>query len=167
MNDVGNRLKKEYTFGDYLFYMCLLAVPVLTAAAAVTRHSPAWTVLYLVFSAGMAALMLKFFCTRCPHYTREGSRLKCIFFWNFPKFFKPRAGRYGRIDLAVTVLAAAAVAVFPLYWLLREPGLLMIYLLSTAGFGAAIYRNECRRCIHSACPMNRAGESPEHSNTVT
>jgi hypothetical protein len=161
MNDAGNQLKNEYSFGDYLFYMCLLAVPVLTAAVAIARHSPAWTALYIVFSAGMAALMLKFFCTRCPHYTRDGGTLKCIFFWGLPKFFSPRGGRYGKIDLAVTVLAAAAVAVFPLYWLLKEPGLLIIYLLSMAGFGAAIYRNECERCIHSACPMNRATEAGE------
>ena len=161
MNDSGNKLKTDYSFGDYLFYMCLLAVPVFTAIMAIFLHSPIWTLVFLLFSVGMVALLLRFFCTRCPHYTREGTPLKCIFFWGFPKFFSPRSGPYDKIDLAVTGLAAAAVVIFPLYWLIKEPGLLIIYILSAAGLGAALYRNECKRCIHLACSMNRAKESTE------
>jgi hypothetical protein len=155
MHDSDPPVKTAYTFGDYLFYMCLLAVPAAAAVTAIYRRSPAWTVVFILFAVAMAAVLLRFFCTRCPHYARKEGTLKCIFFWGLPKFFTPREGRYGAVDLAVTVLAAAAVAAFPLYWLIREPGLLIIYLLSAAGFGAAIYRNECRRCMHAACPMNR------------
>ncbi len=151
-------VKSEYRLGDFLFYTCLLAVPVVTAAAAILRHSALWTIIFLVFSAGIALLLLRFFCTRCPHYARQGRTLRCIFFWGFPKVFTPRGGGYDNLDLAVTGLAAAALALFPLYWLLQEPGLFAIYLLSSAGFGAAIYRNECEQCLHLKCPMNRVQE---------
>jgi hypothetical protein len=151
--------RSEYRLRDFLFYTCLLAVPVVTAVAAILRHSALWAVVFLLFSAGVAVLLLKFFCTRCPHYTRQGKTLRCIFFWGFPKLFAPRAGGYDNLDLAVSGLAAVAFALFPLWWLAREPLLLVVYALSLAGFGAAIYRNECEQCIHLECPANRAEET--------
>ena len=156
MDGAEKNFRTEYRLGDFLFYTCLLAVPVVTAATAILKHSALWTILFLLLSAGVVLLLLKFFCTRCPHYTRQGSTLKCIFFWGFPKLFTPRGGGYDHLDLAVTGLAAAAVVLFPVFWLLKEPGLFLIYLLSWAGLAAAIYRSECERCIHLECPMNRA-----------
>ena len=158
MDGSNRNLKSEYGLGDFLFYICLLAVPVVTAVAAILRHSTLWAVVFLLFSAGVVLVLVKFFCTRCPHYTRQGKTLRCIFFWGFPKLFTPRGGGYDNLDLAVTGLAAAAFVLFPVYWLLQEPGLFVIYLLSFAGLGAAIYRNECEQCLHLKCPMNRVEE---------
>ncbi len=151
-------MKTEYRFGDFLFYTGLLAVPFLTAAVGIFARSKLWTLFYVLFSAGVAVVLLRFFCTRCPHYARKGA-LKCVFFWGLPKLFAPRAGGYDNIELAVTGLAAAAFCLFPLYWLLQAPGLLAVYLLSLCTFAAALYRNECERCIHLKCPMNRTEET--------
>ena len=159
MDGSRKHLKTAYRLGDFLFYTCLLAVPVVTAVAAILRHSALWTIVYLLFCAVVVVLLLKFFCTRCPHYTRQGKTIQCIFFWGFPKLFAPRAGSYDSKDLAVSGLAAVALALFPAWWLIREPILFVVYALSTAGFGAAIYRNECKRCIHMQCPANRAKET--------
>jgi hypothetical protein len=156
MDGPRKNLKTAYRFGDFLFYTCLLAVPVVTAVAAILRHSQLWAMVFLLFSAGVVVLLLRFFCTRCPHYTRQGKTLKCIFFWGFPKLFAPRTGSYDNLDMAVSGLAAVAFVLFPLWWLVREPILLVVYALSMAGFGAAIYRNECEQCIHLECPANRA-----------
>jgi hypothetical protein len=156
MDDSRKSLKTAYRLGDFLFYTCLLAVPVVTAVAAILRHSGLWAVVFLLFSAGVAVLLLRFFCTRCPHYTRQGKTLRCIFFWGLPKLFAPRTGGYDNLDLAVSGLAAVAFVLFPLWWLIREPILLVVYALSMAGFGAAIYRNECKQCIHLECPANPA-----------
>jgi hypothetical protein len=158
MDGSRKHLKTAYRLGDFLFYTCLLAVPVVTAVAAILRHSALWAIVFLLFSAGVAVLLLKFFCTRCPHYIRQGKTLKCIFFWGFPKLFAPRAGSYDNLDLAVSGLAAVAFALFPVWWLVREPLLFVVYALSLAGFGAAIYRNECEQCIHMECPANRVEE---------
>jgi hypothetical protein len=154
-----NELKKTYTFTDFLFYVCLMAVPLLIALLAIGRHSLGWVSVYVIVSGGMAALAMKYFCTRCPHYTREGKRLRCIFFWNFPKLFEPRPGPLNMTDKLVLYLAPAVVMLFPLPWLFREPGLLIVFLLSTAGFAAAIRRHECIRCIYFNCPMNQASET--------
>lgn len=152
-------LKKEYTFMDFLLYVCLLAVPVITAILAIGRNSLGGVTLYVILCIGMSVLLLKFYCTRCPHYTRQGQRLKCIFFWNFPKLFDPRPGPLNMTDKLVLYLAPAVILLFPLPWLLREPGLLIVFLLSIMGFAGSVRRNECPRCIYFECPMNQAPES--------
>jgi hypothetical protein len=155
-------LRSRYRFSDFLFYTCLLAVPLLTAVLAILRHSVGWMVVYLVLLVAASVLLLKFFCSRCPHYTREEKSLKCIFFWGMPKFFPPRPGPLQMMDKAASILAAALLLGFPLYWLVQEPGLLIVFALSTAGFAAAVRRNECRRCIYLDCPANAVPDSLKH-----
>ena len=148
-------LKAHYRFTDFLFYICLLSVPLVTAIVAIYKNSIWWTIAFAAIFIGVTAIILRFYCTRCPHYTREGNSLKCIFFWGLPKFFNKRPGKLDAVDMLVTFGATAVLLVFPIYWLLMEPGLLIIYILSLVGFGAAIYRNECKRCIYFECPANR------------
>lgn len=150
-----NELKTRYSFSDFLFYMCLLAVPFVTAALSILRNSVWWTMAYIGLAVGATALILKFYCTRCPHYTREGKYLKCIFFWGLPKFFNKRPGKLDAADMVVTFSTTIGLLIFPLYWLWLERGLLIIYLLSLIGLGTAIYRHECRRCIFFECPANQ------------
>jgi len=150
-----NELKTRYSFSDFLFYTCLLAVPFITAFLAIIKNSVWWTIAFVGLAAGMTALILRFYCTRCPHYTRAGQSLKCIFFWGLPKFFNIRPGALDVLDKAVAFGATAVLLIFPLYWLLLEPGLLIVYMLSLIGFGAAVYRNECGRCIYFECPANK------------
>jgi len=154
-----HELKTRYSFSDFLFYTCLLMVPMFTAILAIFRHSVWWTLAFVILAACATILILKFFCTRCPHYAREGRRLKCIFFWGLPKFLDARPGALDLIDKSVAFAAPTLLLVFPLFWLLMEPGLLIVYILSLSGFGAAIYRNECRRCIYFECPMNKVPEA--------
>jgi hypothetical protein len=153
-----HELKTQYRFSDFLFYVCLLVVPIFTAILAIFRHSVWWTIAFIILAVALTALILKFYCTRCPHYTREGKILKCIFFWGLPKFFDKRPGALNFIDKTVAFGAPTVLLVFPLYWLLLEPGLLVIYILSLAGFGSAVYRNECNRCIYFECPLNKVPE---------
>ncbi|MFH2218470.1 MAG: hypothetical protein ABII68_02270 [Pseudomonadota bacterium] len=154
-----HELKTRYRFSDFLFYTCLLSVPFVTAMVAILKISVWWTIAFVGIAAGMTALILRYYCTRCPHYTREGKTLKCIFFWGLPKFFNIRPGALDVVDKAVTFTATAVLLIFPVYWLLMEPGLLIIYLLSLIGFCSAIYRNECERCIYFDCPANKVPEA--------
>jgi len=150
-----NELKNRYRFSDFLFYICLLSVPFVTAVFSILKNSVWWTIAFTGLAVGITALILRFYCTRCPHYTREGKNLKCIFFWGLPKFFNKRPGKLDVVDKAVTFSASIVLLIFPLYWLWMEPGILIVYILSLIGFGAAIYRNECERCIYFDCPANR------------
>lgn len=153
-----SELKNRYRFSDFLFYICLLSIPFITSVLSISKDSVWWTIAFIGLAAGSTALILRFYCTHCPHYTRDGKNLKCIFFWGFPKFFKKRPGKLDVVDKVVTFCVTIVLLIFPLYWLWMEPGLLIVYILSLVGFGAAIYRNECERCIFLDCPANRVSK---------
>ncbi|MFH1156718.1 MAG: hypothetical protein V1793_23185 [Pseudomonadota bacterium] len=152
-------LKHHYRFSDFLYYVCLLLVPVITAFTAIIGLSTRGAVLYAVLGLGLIPVLLRFFCSRCPHYCRDEKTLKCIFFWGFPKFFTARPGRLTATERMISFGATAVFLLVPVYWLFKEPGLLIVYLLSLAGFGATIHRNECSRCIYVECPANSVPES--------
>ena len=111
---------------------------------------------YLLVLLGSVPVMLRFFCTHCPHYCRDEYTLKCIFFWGLPKFFRQRPGPLGVMEKSLSIAAPALVILFPVYWLLHTPGLFIIYLLSIVMFGASVRRNECPRCIYTDCPANKS-----------
>ena len=159
MDGCAEGLKQRYTFGDYLFYTGQLAVPLLTAGLAIGRQTWLGLIGYVLLCAGGVALVLKFYCSRCPHYTREETSLRCIFFWNLPKFFAPRPGALDKTDKLVLWVAPLALLGIPFVWLVHEPGLLAIYTLSTVIFAAAVRRHECHRCIYFACPLNQVPEA--------
>jgi hypothetical protein len=163
MNHSRKALKSRYGFSDFLFYICLLSVPLVTAIFAIVKNSLGWAIVFIGIGAGSAATILRFYCTRCPHYARDEKLLKCIFFWGIPKFFNKRPGKLVVSDKVIAFSTAIVLMLFPLYWLLMTPGLLIVYVLSLIGFGAAIYRNECNRCIYFECPANRVPEAIKNS----
>ena len=164
MTHTGEQLRTRYRFVDFLFYTALFAVPLVTALVAISKDSVGWLVTYLIVCLAMVAVILKFFCTHCPHYTRGDRTLKCVFFWGLPKFF---AGRPGTLDWrgkAAAFIAPAVVGLFPVYWLLEQPGLLVIFVLSAAVAMAGLRRMECDRCIYFECPANQVPKALKTSS---
>lgn len=157
MSQHETELKTRHAFKDFLYWTAHLLVPVLTACVAILKcNSITGLVLYIMVGIAGAAVVYRFFCTHCPHYAREGKLLKCMFFWGFPKFFKPDPGRMSILHKLASFAAAGVVVFFPLYWLSRQPGLFVIYFLSLLVLFATIRRNECPRCVYKDCPLNRA-----------
>jgi hypothetical protein len=133
----------------------MAAIPLVTGGLAIYGRSSGWLAAYVVSAVGFLGLIYRFFCTHCPHYTREGRTTQCMFFWGMPKFFSPRPGPLSGLEKTVTLAASAAILLFPVPWLLAKPGLLIIYILSLGIFAASMVRQECRRCLHFDCPANR------------
>jgi hypothetical protein len=59
-------------------------------------------------------------------------------------------------------MAPFVMIVLPLYWLIFQLDLLVIYLLSLGVLFSTIRRNECGRCIHFHCPVNCVPEDQRH-----
>lgn len=154
--------KTFYTFTDYISWTLLTLIPILTAIYGISRTSLIWTAVYLIVMAiCFAVIIYRFFCTHCPHYKNTGQSTKCIFLWKVPAYFTPRPGPLGFFDKLMVAAGFIIALLFPVYWLLAHPLLLIIYALSWAVIVIFLNKYECIRCINSDCPMNRAHEKPE------
>lgn len=158
MDNPNPPLRQRYEFSDFLYYSALVCLPFFTACYAISHRSAGWTVFYILLSLIAAALVYRHYCSHCPHYNREGKTTRCMFFWGMPKFFRRRPGPLAALDKSVAVLAPAVIVIFPLPWMIQQPGLLLIYGLSLLIFSATIRRHECKRCIYFDCPVNRVPE---------
>ncbi len=165
MTECETKLKDRHGFKDFLYWTSFLLVPILTACVAILKwQSIVGLISYLVVLIACVIVIYRFFCSHCPHYTREAKTLKCMFFWGFPKFFAPRPGPMSMLEKLAAFAATFLIVFFPIYWLSRQPGLFVIYLLSLIVLVATIRRNECPRCIHGNCPLNCA---PKEAETPT
>jgi hypothetical protein len=147
-------VKEQHSLRDYLYWNLMLAVPLLSGAAAVFRQTPLGLAAYLLVAAGAVAVVYRHFCSHCPHYTRARGRVKCLFFWGMPKIFPERTGPMSAVDKALTGLATAVCVAFPLPWLVKDTALLLIYTLSAAALVLTLRRSECHRCAYRDCPAN-------------
>ncbi|MCP4689625.1 MAG: hypothetical protein GY859_16345 [Desulfobacterales bacterium] len=165
MTECETKLKTRHNFKDFLYWTTCLLVPIITACVAILNwQSVIGIVSYILICIACVLVLYRFFCTHCPHYTREDKRLKCMFFWGVPKIFKPNPGPMNIFEKLAVLLAVLLIVFFPFYWLSRQVGLFVIYILSIIVLGATIRRNECPRCIHRNCMLNCAPaetETPE------
>jgi len=160
-------LRERYTFIDFLYYITLLTVPIFTAFYAISNNSIGGLIFYIILCIAATAVIYRFYCSHCPHYTREGRTTRCIFFWGLPKFFKPRSGPLSLLDKTVAFITPAILIIFPLYWLFQQIGLLIIFILSLIAFLSTVRRNECPRCIYVDCPVNKVPEElKSHENAA-
>jgi hypothetical protein len=151
-----DQLQHHHRFVDYLYWNLFFLIHVIAAFVAIVRHSPGWAVTYVIVGIGLATLIYRFQCTHCPHYTANAKGTRCMFLWGVPKIFRPRPGPLNFFEKIVPFIAGAVWVLFPLYWLLLEPTLFILYWLSIIVLFLTIYRYECRRCTYFHCSLNRA-----------
>lgn len=157
-------LKDKHSFFDYIYWLLVLSVPVVTASIAMYRLSIFWFVGYLVVSGGLVAVFMRVFCSHCPHYDTGAKTLRCMFFWGFPKVFQARPGQLKMWEKAVTVIAAAFLfLLLPAPGLLEHPELLTVYVLSLGVLLLSVLRNECGRCTYAECMLNRVAPEDFHA----
>ncbi len=152
-------LKQKHTFLDFLYTIMASAIPFLLGCIAIAKVSVFMVVVYIVLGLAMVVIIYRFYCTHCPHYTGADKTVKCMFFWGLPKFFSPTPGPLTGLEKAITFSAAIALFIFPIYWFMAQPMLLIIYLLSSAVLVMGIRKNECSRCIYFDCPANNVPET--------
>ena len=153
-------LKREYRLRDWIYWQLLLALPIVTALIGIGKQTIGGLVFYLILFAGGVGLIMRSFCTHCPHYTRGQSTFSCLFFWRVPKIFPDRQGPLNIIDKLLLVMAAILIFGVPIFWLVESFALLVIYILAVAVFVATHIRTECSRCLFVDCPLNQL--PPEH-----
>ena len=154
-----DQLKTKHGLYDCVYWCLFLAMPIITACVAISKSSMLWMAAYILASViFFAVVVFKFFCTHCPHYLQGEKTVNCMFIRGVPKYFQPKPGPYGFLELAVVALAMLVWVAFPVYWLYFHRGLLAIYIVSVVVFVATMKRYECVRCIHFDCPANSVSE---------
>lgn len=154
MDDSCCSPKEKHLFRDYLYWHMMGSIPILTACIGVGSISLMGLLGYILFCLAIAGLLMRFFCTHCPHYIQGDKKVRCMFFWGIPKFFKSVEGPLSLKDKIITILLIALFVLIPLFWLHHQPALLIIYILSFCAFGVTIRRYECHRCVYTHCPLN-------------
>jgi hypothetical protein len=154
MNEPETQLKTRYNFGDFLYWNLVVSVPFITACIAIAKDSMVWLIFYIISCISLVIVIYKFYCTHCPHYIQSAKNTKCMFFWGVPKFFKEKSAPLNLIEKTVILFISLVLVLLPLYHLLLQPGMLVIYFLSVMVLCTTLRRYECKRCIYSQCPAN-------------
>ncbi|MGC9515632.1 hypothetical protein [Methanocrinis sp.] len=117
----------------------------------------------------MAAL-----CRHCPHYAREGSRLRCIGPNPFPKLVAYDPRPLNTFEKVIVILFSIFMLSFPsliqaygtwlfFAWgggfaLLGMVGVNLATAMAALQFAYILTHHFCPRCINFSCPLNRAPE---------
>lgn len=155
----SNCLEQETPFRRFLFYKLITAVPATAALVAVFRHSDQliWPILYIAVFLIHVNIMYYAKCPHCPYYRMSSSYHKCFMMWWFPKLYKERSGPTPAFLGLYVPAAILIITLFPVYWLLHEWELLLIYVLSWGVLMGTISEH-CATCINFECKFNSVPE---------
>ena len=121
-----------------------------------------WIAPYVVFYwYGIPGVVMRYLtCPRCPHLHEYGNCLQ------FPAFFaKMLVKRRKTTPLCVLekllfYMVFIVIPVYPIYWLLSRPALLVSFLLAAIMWYSGQFFYFCQRCRVSERPFNRAAVNP-------
>jgi len=135
-----------------LYTIGYFSIPII-GLIAIYPYSIAWFTVYLVFLLiGNLYLFGFCLCARCPYY---GTSCMMSFGKPIAKIYKFRPGPMSPIDKICALLMPIGMFGIPLYWLIKEPVVLAIFLVIGMLWGSCVMFMECKRCKHFSCPNNK------------
>lgn len=144
------------TIRDFLYWLMFILLILLIGSVAIIRHSFWWFLVYLlVITGGVGGLWYQFICPGCPYYKQNMGSCKCMFIWGLPRFYSSKNRPYKLYELILGYIGIGLVFIYPFFWLVFQPLLLVLYVISLGLFAVTVLRYECPRCAHKDCPLNR------------
>ncbi|MBW2673076.1 MAG: hypothetical protein JRD89_06620 [Deltaproteobacteria bacterium] len=159
---VGTTLHCHFTLRELTRFL-LIVLPSFLAGGAGIYHRSGWMLIawIMVILGFFGFLEIRVMCSHCPHYAEPGNSLKCWANYGSPKLWRYRPGPMTHIEKVAFFSGFLVVWGYPLLFLL--PGaqwfLLIVYVLTTAGFFIMLRRYFCSQCINFACPLNRVDDT--------
>ena len=164
---MSNGLKTEHRITDFLWSMLLGVLPVVVACFAIANSPLLWMLGYLVVMLLLGVAEVGCLCRHCPYYRQQpGITVHCRFMWGPTKWFKPKPGALSSLDKAILYSFFVLAFSFPLYWLIQQPALLVIYLWAIGIMVWTLGRYECTQCIHFGCPFNAAAKADQSAHVA-
>ena len=128
--------------------LSLLAASVIAGIYGVSRYSAAAAGSYLVGSIIIWLVFVYAFCAKCPVHDQCNRVVMGFVAGLMPK---RDAGPYTGAELLAVLLFFSFVALFPLYWLIRQPLLLGVFLALFAGNLVLTHFTCCKGCGNRFC----------------
>jgi hypothetical protein len=155
--NVSRALHCHFTLRDLIYFLVIVSPSFLLGGAGIYRIS-AWMLIpwLILIIAYFGFVEIRVMCSHCPHYAEEGSSLKCWANYGSPKIWKYRPGPMTMLEKVVFFAGLAVVWGYPLIFLIAkfQVFLLIVYLLSVAGFIMTLRTFLCSQCMNFACPLN-------------
>ena len=128
--------------------LSLLAASVIAGLYGISRYSVTAAGIYLAGSLVVWLVFVYAFCAKCPVHDQCNRVLMGLVAGMMPK---RDAGAYTRVELLAVLLFFAFVALFPLYWLIGQWLLLLVFLALFAGNLVLTHFTCCRGCGNRFC----------------
>jgi hypothetical protein len=128
--------------------LCLLATSVITGLYGISLYSGTAAGIYLVGSIIVWLVFVYAFCAKCPVHDQCNRVVMGLVAGMMPK---RAAGAYTKRELLAVLLFFSFVALFPLYWLVRQWPLLLVFLVLFAGNLVLTHFTCCKGCGNRFC----------------
>jgi hypothetical protein len=154
---VRERLHCHFTLNDLMHFLLIASPSLLLGGAGIYHQSGWWLFPWLIMIIGYFGFVeIRVMCSHCPHYAEEGRSLKCWANYGSPKIWKYRPGPMTFWEKVIFLLGFALVWGYPLFFLIShfQLFLLIVYLLTAAGFFMTLRMFLCSQCMNFACPLN-------------
>lgn len=145
----------------FLYYKLATFVPAFIGIYAIYCYAKSllWLFAYIFIFLVHLAIIFKIKCTHCIYYMFPGDKLYCMWLWGAPKLFKEDTCPESRFNKVYVTVGMAIVAFFPVFWLLNNWALLILYFVSLAVLVSSLFLFTCSKCTYFNCSHNQV--SPE------
>jgi len=154
---VSKALHCHFTLRDLIHFLLIASPPFLLGGAGVYHINGWMLILWLSLIIGYFGFVeIRVMCSHCPHYAEEGTTLKCWANYGSIKIWKYRPGPMTSWEKTIFFIGFALVWGYPISFLISgvQYFLLIVYLLTVAGFFMTLRTFLCSQCINFACPLN-------------
>ncbi len=155
---VSKTLHCHFSHADLIHFLLISSPSFLLGGAGIYHVDKMWLIPWVIIIIGFFGFVeIRVMCSHCPHYAEDTSSLKCWANYGAPKIWKYRPGPMTFLEKILFFSGFALVWGFPLFFLILDLQifLLIVYLLTVAGFFMTLRTFLCSQCMNFACPLNR------------
>jgi Na+/H+ antiporter NhaA len=128
--------------------LCLLGASVITGLYGISRYSVTAAAIYLVGGIIVWLVFVYAFCAKCQVHDQCNRVVMGFVAGMMPK---RTAGPYIGRELLAVLVFFGFTALFPLYWLISQPLLLLVFLALFAGNLVLTHFTCCKGCGNRFC----------------
>jgi hypothetical protein len=150
-------LLERIPFAMFIYYKIATFIPAFIGMYAIYRYgeSSLWVFGYVLTFLIHVSIVYRIKCPHCTYYQLPGKKLQCMWLWGIPKIYRENPNPESPLNRVYVPVGMAVVMFFPVYWLLSNLLLLVLYFVFTAVMVASLFMSTCSRCTYFGCTHNR------------